>query len=199
MGTTTRSRSAWCRTANGVIVAGTSTGTSGLPQYAVIEYNAAGGGTIWVTRDGASNLRRSVAAMTMDRAGTRVFVTGSESTGDWQANRYRTVSFLVATGTRVWSTAFNGDTVAAPHAIAMSADGGYVFVTGGADTVAAPYYLGYATVAYRADTGQQVASARYVGPNDYAEAEAIGVSSNGGIVVTGRGGGAFATVAYRLT
>jgi hypothetical protein len=182
-----------------VIVAGTSTGTSGLPQYAVIAYGAVGGETIWVTRDGGSTIRRSVAAMTMDRAGTRVFVTGSESTGDWSANRYRTVAFSVEAGTKVWSKAFNGATVANAHAIAISADGSYVFVTGGADSTAAPYYTHYATVAYRVDTGDKVASARYVGgPNGGAEAEAIGVSPSGGIFVTGRGGGAFATVAYQL-
>jgi imidazolonepropionase-like amidohydrolase len=140
-----------------------------------------------------------VAAMTMDRTGTRVFVTGSESTGDWSANRYRTVSFSVWTGRRVWSKAFSGDTLATAHAIAISADGTYVFVTGGADVADDPYNEGYATVAYRADTGLQVASARYVGPNGYAEAEAIGVSPSGGVFVTGRGGGAFATVGYQLS
>jgi len=182
-----------------VIVAGTSTGTSGLMQYAVIAYRAASGETIWVARDGGSTLRRSVAAMTMDRAGTRVFVTGSESTGDWSANRYRTVSFSVWTGRRVWSKAFSGDTLATAHAIVMSADGTYVFVTGGADVAEDPYNEGYATVAYRADTGLQIASARYFGPNTYAEAEAIGVSPSGGVFVTGRGGGAFATVGYQLS
>ena len=182
-----------------VIVAGTSVGASGLPQFAVLAYSAAGGGTLWVTRDGGPTLRRSVASMTMDRTGTRVFVTGSESTGDWSANRYRTVAFSVDTGTKAWSKAYNGATIANAHAIAISADGLYVFITGGADSTAALYREDYATVAYRADTGDKVASARYVGgPNGGSEAEAIGVSPSGGIFVTGRGGGAFATVAYRL-
>ena len=182
-----------------VIVAGTSDGTSGLPQYAVIAYRAASGATVWATRDGGPTLRRSVAAMAMDRSGRRVFVTGSESSSDWSANRYRTVSFSVSSGAKVWSKALNGDTVATAHAIAMSADDAYVFVTGSTDTVGAPYSQGYATAAYRAGNGQRVASAWYLGPNGYAEAEAIGVSSSGGIFVTGRGGGAFATVAYRLS
>ena len=172
-----------------IVVAGTSDGTSGLPQYAVIAYRAASGATVWATRDGGPTLRRSVAAMAMDRFGRRVFVTGSESSSDWSANRYRTVSFSVSSGAKLWSKALNGDTVATVHAIAMSADGAYVFATGSMDTVGAPHSQGYATVAYRAGTGQRVASARYLGPNGYAEAEAIGVSSSGGIFVTGRAGG----------
>ena len=181
-----------------VIVAGTSTASNGLPQFAVIAYRSISGEAIWVTRDGPAGTRRTVASMTMDPAGMRVFVTGSESNADWTLNRYRTVAVSIATGTRVWTKAFNGGTVANAHAIAMSVGGIYVVVTGGADTVADPYTEDYATVVYRADTGQQVASARYVSPTGWAEAEAIGVSPNGGVFVTGRGGGAFATVAYRL-
>ena len=45
-----------------VIVAGTSTAPSGLPQFAVIAYSAISGEAVWVTRDGPADTRRSVAS-----------------------------------------------------------------------------------------------------------------------------------------
>jgi len=179
-----------------VIVAGSSAGTNGIPRYAVLSYTATTGATEWVRRAGSPSVRRSLVDMTMNPAGTTIFVTGTESDVDWNGGMYRTMAYSVSDGVKLWGKAFAGQSTSAEaKAIAVSPDGLHVYVTGAAgdgtrDT--------YATVAYLASTGQRVATAWYEGPEGvYALPEAIGVSP-GMVFVTGRGGGAFATVAYEM-
>jgi hypothetical protein len=102
----------------------------------------------------------------------------------------------VTDGAKLWGKAFTGKgSHAEAKAIAASPDGSYVYVTGSASDGSRDTY---ATVAYRASTGQRVAAAWYDGPDGvYALPEAIGVSP-GMVFVTGRGGGAYATVAYEM-
>jgi hypothetical protein len=179
-----------------VIVAGSSGGSNGQPRYAVLSYAAPTGAKEWVTRDGSPSVWRSLEGMTLNPAGTTIFVTGSES--DVYGGRYRTVAYSVANGAKLWSKAFTGKGSSADaQAIAASPDGMYVYVTGSANDGTRDTY---ATVAYMATTGQRVATAWYDGPEGvYALPEGIGVAPGGRVFVTGRGGGAFATVAYTLT
>jgi hypothetical protein len=80
-------------------------------------------------------------------------------------------------------------------ATAIAVSPTYVYVTGAANDGTRDTY---ATVVYMASTGQRIATAWYDGPEGvYAMPEAIGALP-GGVIVTGRGGGAFATVAYAL-
>jgi PQQ-like domain len=179
-----------------VIVAGTSGGADGLPDYAVIAYAAGAGAPIWTTRDGRAGTWRALDAITMDPAGTQVVVTGGEADQTTMVQRYRTVALSVATGARNWSAAFTANQAADAHAIAMDPSGSIVYVTGGADSLAHPNYMRYTTVGYGTATGQQVAVARYGPITGPSEAAAIGVAPAGGIFITGRSSGAYATVAY---
>jgi hypothetical protein len=179
-----------------VLVAGSSGGASGLPQYAVVSYAAATGTPEWVARDGAQTAWRSAAGMAMNPSATVVYVTGTESTPSVAGARYSTVAFAVSGGAKLWSRAFTGPTSAVEgKAVVVSPDGLYVYVTGQAyrQDIAT-----YATVAYVASTGDRITTAWYLGTQTYALPEAIGVSPSGDVFVTGRGGGAFATVAYDL-
>jgi len=180
-----------------VVVAGSSGAPGGMPQYALIEYRAADGETVWVSRDGSASQWRSLRSLVIARNGRTGYVTGTESEPFTSGDRYRTVSFSVATGQVGWSSTFAGESVADAAAMAMSPDGMYLYVTGTADDGTRDTY---ATLAYVASTGQQIALAWYDAPEGVsAGPEAIGVSASGDIFVTGRGGGAFATVAYALT
>jgi hypothetical protein len=180
-----------------VIVAGSSGGSNGMPRYAVISYAAATGAKEWAMRDGSPSLWRSLVGMTLDPAGTTIYVTGTESEINVDSGQYRTVAYSVTDGAKLWSRAFFGKSTADAKAIATSPDGLFVYVTGSADDGTRATY---ATVVYQAATGQRVATGWYDGPEGvYATPEAIGVAPGGDVFVTGRGGGAFATVAYALT
>jgi hypothetical protein len=184
-------------TPNGVhvIVAGTSGSVNGTPRYAVLSYTAATGTRDWAVRSGSPSVWRSVAGMTLDQSGTMVYVTGSESPVGTGQSHYRTMAFSVANGAKVWSRAFVGRGGGTADATAIGVSPTYLYVTGSAfdgtrDT--------YATVVYMASTGQRIATAWYDGPEGvYAIPEALGVGP-GGVFVAGRGGGAYATVAYEL-
>jgi WD40 repeat protein len=108
-------------------------------------------------------------------------------------------------GARVWVSRYNGPGGSSDSAtsMAVSPDGGTVFVTGFSAGVTSDF--DYATVAYRAATGAQLWASRYNGPgNGDDEAVSVAVSPGGGTVfVTGYddGGGftskaGYATVAY---
>jgi len=179
-----------------VIVAGSSEGASAMPRYAVLSYSAATGSTEWVKRSGSPSVWRSLVDMTLNPAGTTIVVTGTESDPNWNGSAYRTVAYSVTDGAKLWGKAYAGQgSHAEAKAIAASPDGLYVYVTGSANDGARDTY---ATVAYLASTGQRVATAWYEGPEGvYALPEAIGVSPEM-VFVTGRGGGAYATVAYEM-
>ena len=178
-----------------VIVAGTSGRPNGTPRCAVLSYAAATGTTQWRVRSGPPSVGRDVAGMTVDQSGTMIYVTGSEFVAGTAQSHYRTMAFSVASGARMWSKAFYGRDGGPADATAIGVSPTYLYVTGAAfdgtrDT--------YATVVYMASTGQRIATAWYDGPDAvYATPEALGVGP-GGVFVTGRGGGAYATVAYEL-
>jgi len=179
-----------------VIVAGSSGGANGIPRAAVLSYAAATGTEEWVRRGGSPPVRRSLVDMTVNPAGTTIFVISTESDLNWNEGAYTTVAYSVTDGARRWGKVFAGKgSYTEAKAIAASPDGLYVYVTGSANDGSRDTY---ATVAYLASTGQRVATAWYEGPEGvYALPEAIGVSP-GMVFVTGRGGGAYATVAYEM-
>jgi len=112
-------------------------------------------------------------------------------------------------GAKLWLQRYNGpgNGSDAARSVAVSPDGGKVFVTGeskGATPGTDP--SDYLTVAYNAATGTQLWTARYKGPGTYDDAQAVTVSPDGAAVyVTGsseQGSGQFgdyATVAYRAS
>jgi putative pyrroloquinoline-quinone binding quinoprotein len=178
-----------------VIVAGTSGAANGTPRYGVLSYAAATGTREWAVRSGSPSVGRSVGGMTLDQTGTMIYVTGSEFVAGSGESHYRTMAFSVANGARIWTKAFFGRDGGTADATAIGVSPTYLYMTGSASDGTRDTY---ATVAYLASTGQRVATAWYDGPDGVsARPEALGVGP-GGVFVTGRGGGAYATVAYEL-
>jgi hypothetical protein len=131
--------------------------------------------------------------------GSTVFVTGD---AEYVPGDYATVAYDAATGTRRWSARYNGLGNGGDYAadLGVSADDSMVFVTGGA-------YEGssntdYATVAYDANTGDQIWVATHNGSaNGVDRATALGVSPDGTTVFvtgydTGLSGSLLTTLAY---
>ena len=110
-------------------------------------------------------------------------------------------------GTQLWAKRYDGPAVSETDraaAVAVSPDGGTVFITGGSG---GPVVEDYATLAYDAATGTRLWVKRYNGPGKGSDqAAALAVSPDGSTVyVTGEsyGGSAtssdYATVAYQTS
>jgi WD40 repeat protein len=166
-------------------------GSSGL-----VAYEATTGSKLWDNRAGAG---RSLA-VTAD--GKIVFVIKPFHTrsGSWD---FLTAAFDTATGKQLWARRYNGRANGRdiPAALAVSPDGGTVFVAGASQGRTSG--LDYATVAYAASTGKQLWVSRYNGHGRSPDvAVAIAVSPGGrAVFVTGTSVGRssgedFATVAY---
>ena len=169
------------------------TGASGSP--------AVTGTRLWVRRfvgpGSGDDLATSVA---VSPSGGTVFVTGYTFAG---TQDYTTFAYDAATGIKLWVRRYNGPGKGDDQAssLAVSPDGGAVFVTGYTTGAAG---TDYATVAYDAATGARLWARRYNGPgNGDDHASSVAVSPSGGTVyVTGTSIGTtatnydYATVAY---
>ena len=182
----------------------TGVSASASPQWAWASVSAtphtgASPGTqLWAERYNHPSGNQSVAnSVAVSPNGSTVFVTGY-SYDNVRSYDYATVAYNAATGAQLWAIRFNGagNGNDAAQSVAVSPDGGTVFVTGRSDDGALG--IDYATVAYNAATGAQKWVRTYNGPgNSDDSATAVGVSPSGNAVfVTGSSGRAAATVAY---
>jgi hypothetical protein len=182
-----------------VFVTGTSGTTTGN-AYATVAYDASSGDELWATRfkgSGSSDAR----ALGVSPDGSAVIVTGVGH-GATRRIDYATVAYDASTGSRLWTTRYNGPAhrFDAPTALRISPDGSAVFVTG--VSIGSTTGYDYATVAYDVSTGDELWATRYNGPADYLDvANALGVSTDGSeVFVTGRSDGStsasYATLAY---
>jgi WD40 repeat protein len=186
-----------------VFVTGASNGTAGN-DAATIAYRAATGAWLWTARyhgPGASGaIGRSVAVSPTSRT---VYITGDSigsSTGSFD---YATVGYDAATGRQLWARRYNGpghgyDSAAS---VAVSPGSGTVLVTGASTGTRSE--LDYATVAYRAATGDRLWTARFKGPGTSSDtATSMATGPGGRLFVTGTseagGRSRAATVAYRV-
>ena len=183
-----------------VFVTGPSYGQKGW-AYGTVAYDAATGAKLWVARYDGPRGSDFAFALGVSRDGSRVFVTGG-SDGP-SGPDFATVAYDAASGARLWVARYDGGPGDTARALAVSADGSKVFVTG--ESIGSGGW-DYATVAYDAATGAQLWVARYNGPgNGEDHGSALGVSQDGSrLFVTGpsRGSGGdldFATVAYDAT
>jgi hypothetical protein len=137
-----------------VFVTGTATASSGdFGDYGTVAYDAFTGEVQWrATYDAGT--RDYACCLKVSADGGRVYVTG-ESWGPTYFD-YATVSYDALTGQEIWTSRYDG--IASgyddPHGMVLSPDGHLVFVTG--ESPGEPAYNDYATIAYDANTGQQM-------------------------------------------
>jgi DNA-binding beta-propeller fold protein YncE len=186
--------------ADGSAVFVTGRSGPGPYDYATVVYDAATGSELWAKRyDGGGEDVAEALGVSAD--GSLVFVTG-RSVGRTSRD-YVTVAYRSSNGAELWVSRYDGPVHGSerPSALAVSADGSALFVTGRSD--GATRRPDYTTVAYEASTGSQVWVGRYDGPgNDADRPSDVGVSPDSSTVfVTGRSFGStsrqdYATVAY---
>jgi WD40 repeat protein len=167
-----------------VFVTGQSTGLGSYTDYLTVAYSAATGSGSWAARyNGPGNYLDDASALAVSPDGSKVFVTGL-SAGSFGDYDYATVAYSAATGAQLWLARYQGLGTDRASALAVSADGSKVFVTG--KSASSFGYYDYATAAYSAATGAPLWSARYEGPSDDG-ATALAVSPDGSkVFVTGR-------------
>jgi outer membrane protein assembly factor BamB len=113
------------------------TGTSRASGYETVAYDAATGARLWAQREPASGgcCPSSAAAVGVSPDGSRVFVTGWLVVNAASGFDCVTIAYDAATGARLWTTRYNGPANLddAAVALAVSADGSKLLVTGGVD------------------------------------------------------------------
>jgi hypothetical protein len=186
-----------------VFVTGKSKGTTSADDYVTIAYNAATGSRRWVTRfNGPANGSDQADALAINPVGTTLYVTG-HSAGRTSGADCVTIAYNSATGAQRWVKRYNGTANGADAgaAVAVSADGNVIYVTGTSRQRGTDF--DYITIAYSAVTGALIWLNSYNGPANAADgAMAAAASPKGGTVfVTGhsQGPGAgpdYATIAY---
>jgi len=175
-------------------------------SYATIAYNATTGAQLWLASyTDPYKLNDSANSLAVSPSGGTVYVTGESGgvSGGVSSYDYATVAYNAATGAQLWVARYNGPGNGDDKAtsVAVSPDGGTVFVTG--ESTGTTSGFDYATIAYNAATGAQLWVARYNGPGYRDDvARSVAVSPGGATVfVTGYSTGTtsgydYATVAY---
>jgi sugar lactone lactonase YvrE len=142
-------------------------------------------------------------AIAVSPDGTRVFVTGLSASGSSRKARdYATIAYSVATGSPLWVRRYDGPIHAfdEAEALAVSADGSKVFVTG--NSRGSEDQPDWATIAYGSATGTPLWVRRLGDATLGGSANAMAVSPDGAtLFVTGvnsivSGNGDFVTVGY---
>jgi DNA-binding beta-propeller fold protein YncE len=137
--------------------------------------NQVGGAQLWEARyDGpAADGHDLPNAIAVNRAGTRVYVTGS-SADPVNVTDFATVAYVAGTGRRLW-VARLGMRFSQATALVVSPDGTRVYASGKVNYDISrddPGY--YGTVAYDADTGTQLWYSQFAGdPNNVADHVAL--------------------------
>jgi DNA-binding beta-propeller fold protein YncE len=164
-----------------VYVTGDSESSVTSFDYATIAYNAATGATVWLRRyNGPASQSDSAVALALNRAGTRLYVTGES---DGVANNclncepdYVTVGYRADTGARLWARRFGQVTAEdRPTSVAVSPKG-FVVVTGESRHQNG---FDYATIAYGTGTGVTAWVDRYDFAHRADVPYAVGVSPDG--------------------
>ena len=185
-----------------VFVTGWSQGLDETLDYATVGYEAATGQQRWAARytgPVGGDDRAQDVGVSLD--GSLVFVTGSADSSNSPSD-YATVAYDQATGSQRWVSLYDAPGSDVGSALAVSADGAAVFVTGSSDDYIGVGGYDYATVAYEAASGNERWVSRYAGKaRDDDVAFAIAASPDGRrVFVTGEstgpdGASDYATVA----
>jgi WD40 repeat protein len=176
-----------------IFVTGFTDRSKRLRNIVTLAYSAKTGTRRWVRRyQGPGDSNNNAKAISLSPDGSRVYVAGYRS--GYDGRDFETIAYS-STGERLWRRGYNGplDGYDQATAIGVSPDGTQVYVTGFRDDV--PYNRDYATLAYRAASGQSLWEAFY--DQDVDGASALGVNPDGSAVyVSGMSGADFTTVAY---
>jgi DNA-binding beta-propeller fold protein YncE len=177
-----------------------------VSRWHTIAYDAETGAEVWLSQYVGAGFEAVVAnGLQVSPDGARVYVTGYFWSGSSDDDAL--VAYDAATGFPIWSATYDspGEGEDTASALAVSADGSRVYVTGTASpSIYSPITFG--TEAFDAATGSLLWAATYDGPgtgNDVAND--VGVSPDGSVVyVTGSSYGSttgidYATVAYAAT
>ena len=159
-------------------------------RYGTVAYDAGTGDQLWASTHASPVLGSHIpTGLVSSPAGDRVFVTGYRVTPPYSSTEYVTVAYDSATGAPAWANQYLqvGGTYTIPTGVAVSPDGGRVYVTGRSSVVSQDYTRGdIATVAYAAATGVQAWAARFnsaPGQNfDYGSAVAVTPDGTGVLV-----------------
>jgi hypothetical protein len=176
-----------------VYVTGYTDRSKRLRNFVTLAYSAKTGTQRWVRRyQGPGDSNNNAKAIVMSPDGSHIYVAGYRSGHD--GRDIETIAYS-STGGRLWRRAYNGplDGYDQATAIGVSPDGTQVNVTGFRNDV--PYNRDYATLAYRASSGESLWEAFY--DQDKDGASALGVNPDGSAVyVSGMSGADFTTIAY---
>ena len=185
------------------VAAASLAGLSGTGQATAVTQHAAParapGGLLWTSFYSATT-GGAGTAVAVSPSGSTVFAAGDVPAG--QGTAFATVAYNPKTGSQMWASQYRGPgDIAIPAAVAVSPDGGTVFVTGSSEGNRTN--RDFATVAYDATTGQQLWVRRYNGPGNAGDdPAAIAADPNGkSVFVTGYSQGAgtnrdYTTIAY---
>lgn len=193
--------------ADGGTVFGTGGSSVGTGESVTVAYAALTGAQLWVKRYGGMS---SMGASTFDAVvspdSDRVYVTGILNGGAAFGWDFVTIAYRGSDGAVLWAKRYAspGNSWDQPWALAVSADGTKLFVTGASGPIVSGLVLwDMVTIAYSASTGASLWAKRYDGPaNGEDLASAVAVSPDGATVfVTGasRGNSSsmdIATLAY---
>jgi len=171
-------------------------------DFVTVAYRASDGATTWVSRFAPGGIYNYVSAVVVSPDSSTVFVTGeTPSNGFFD---YVTVAYDASAGDQRWVSRYDGPLHGEdyPLAAAPLPDGSAVVVTGASQGLGT--YEDYATVAYRASTGEELWVKRYDGPASRPDfATGLGSGPNDTrLFVTGMSYNGsnydYATIAYSL-
>ena len=166
-----------------ICITGESEGVESYSDYGTVKYSP-GGNRLWAKRyNGAGNDWDGTEALVVDSQGN-VYVAGWAVIGIGSGWDYVTIKYGPS-GNRLWIKRYNGPGNSWDSAYAIGVDAqGNVYVTGG--SVGASLFSDFATIKY-GPNGDRLWVRRYNGAaNDWDQAFALAIDSEGNVYVTGQ-------------
>ncbi|MGH2691643.1 MAG: PQQ-binding-like beta-propeller repeat protein [Actinomycetota bacterium] len=177
-------------------VTGQSWDEDGAYDFATIAYSVSTGEKRWSARWGAEG-HDIPYEMVLSPDGRTLYVHGSQHMDPvGEGADFATVAYDAATGDLLWASGYNGGPDNTGYGVAVSPDGEWVYATGKSGSNHSD--VDFATVAYRADSGELAWTGRWSRLPGEGEDIGIGVvATNDAVYVGGAGVPKIVTLAYR--